>query len=175
MATRTVESIQAEIDALTARSKKLAAMDYLSAMIPLYEELENALAARIAEIQTEMSAAAETAKHLRVVKFLSEGGLPEGVIQREFMFDPSMKTRDCVIEVLRRTGEWMSTEDLARYISAAGKPLGEQAMSTVGNAMKDYLDTVFVRKKDGRKYLYALKELVNEEGEIESFKTSTSG
>ena len=172
-----ITELRERIETVKGKSLTAPAMAYLSELLPLYEELENVLRDRIAEIESEVGAISETAKHLRVVRMLSEGQVAEHNVEQGLMFSPLMSTRDCAIEVLRKRGEWMGTKELAKMISAGGKPLGNQPLSAVSNAMKNELDTVFVRKKPakGRGFLYTLKELVDEDGELSMFETTTSG
>jgi len=172
---RSVNEIEKEIARRKALEDQPSVLGYLSSMIDLYEELEAALEAEIEALSERKSSVAETARHLRVVKMLTEGGSKTEKIDFNMPFNPSMSTRECIEIVLKEVGDWMSTNELAERISAGGKPLGPQPLSTVTNAMKNNLGTLFVRKKDGRKYLYTLKELVNEGGELEPYKTSTSG
>ncbi len=164
--TRSVAEIEKEVAHQKALGDRPSILDYLSRMIDLYQELEAALEAEIEALNERKLSVAETARHLRVVKMFTEGGSKTEKINFNLPFNSSMSTRECIEIVLKEVGNWMSTNELAERVSVGGKPLGSQPLSTVTNAMKNDLDTLFVRKKDGRKYLYTLKELVNEEGEL---------
>lgn len=159
-----LQQVEECISQLMESGQATHAVQYLRQLIESYEARKQALLSEIERLKLRHDSTEDTLRSLRVVLTLTEGG--QAKASNEFA-DTALNTWECAVRVLERREDWLTADEIAAAIERAGKPLGDQRAATVTNALRRHLNKVFVRKKDGRKYLYGLKKWEDSNAQLE--------